>query len=1035
VPTRLFIQPAVMKKNLHVLPPLCYRFPLSISLGWIFLGGPLLSAQTATEPPAARGPETTVTLSPFLVEEARDSGYAARDSLAGTRLKTPLADIASQVSVFTPELLEDLALHGPDQVYMYSTNVDTVHEGFTDEGGDNGATRGAIFLNNGNRSRGMTVLTNMRDFFPTSFATDTYNSSRITIASGPNAILFGLASPAGVVDTSPKRAEFRDAYSFGTSYTNVDGYRLEADLNRTLFKRKLAGRFAALKNNDRTFRPGTTDVNNRYFGTLTYKPFARTTVRASVESINRLASRASMVLPRDYITPWWDAGKMGFNNRGITSATPVAQVNAAIAAQGLQGLVIPFTARLTYVYGGTGVNRDSLLNLINTVRTNAAHLQPSVPTENSTPAWSLNRPDIVDPRFNGFGAGVAVEQRGTIRNVFLEQEILKNLVMELGFASEAQRQRLGSFYRPEVLNIEADPNQFLPDGTANPDFRRLFVETDSSGSITYTKSSNARATLAYSPDLRNRSGWLRHLGHYNFGTLYEVWNTENKSQTLRLTTQDNLSHFSAATRNNALDANRIFNSRYYLSSGDLSRPAGARFGNALSFAEPVALSLPSGEQVTYRMWSQDGGFGPGAGTKQKTASTVVNGQGFFLNERLLLYAGYRHDTVDRAQSLTAASRTRKPWVQTNGTVANMGFYPNVEETQYVDWDFSETGESFNWGAIARLLSWFQVHFSDSENFAVQSNTWFTPFGVSIPGSNGKGRDYGFSVRLPNNKLLLRVNRWKNSQVNGRPANLIVVLRNAPISIEQRILEIAPTTPKLGLDLERYGSDSYQVTNTLAATGMDVELIANPSDSWRALINLGKQETVTQLDDTWWRWVEQRLPTWQSLGSGWNIQSISNTNSTTIRQVYEQWVAAYRDPLIATNGSVTDNQRKWRANAVVSHDFREGFMKGWTLGGGGRYRSAPYVGYPVKTLPAGQRVLDLTRPYEGADERYVDAFARYTFRRLPFFGQRARAKVQVNVRNLLDAGGITVMDVKIDGSPKVYRYQTPREIIFSLNVSL
>lgn len=123
--------------------------------------------------PSPAGAREVVELSPFTVQGTEDVGYLARASLAGTRLSQPLADIAAQVSVFTREMLEDLAVTSIDQAFMYSTNVDTFSEGFVEEGGDNGATRGSVFLGNGNRSRGVGVLTNTREFFTSSFATDT----------------------------------------------------------------------------------------------------------------------------------------------------------------------------------------------------------------------------------------------------------------------------------------------------------------------------------------------------------------------------------------------------------------------------------------------------------------------------------------------------------------------------------------------------------------------------------------------------------------------------------------------------------------------------------------------------------------------------------------------------------------------------------------------------------------------------------------------------------------------------------------------
>ncbi|MBL9200609.1 MAG: hypothetical protein JNL39_08890, partial [Opitutaceae bacterium] len=60
------------------------------------------SAQTAPARPASN---EVVELSPFTVDTSRDVGYAAENTLAGSRLNARLRDTAGSVSVFTKEFL------------------------------------------------------------------------------------------------------------------------------------------------------------------------------------------------------------------------------------------------------------------------------------------------------------------------------------------------------------------------------------------------------------------------------------------------------------------------------------------------------------------------------------------------------------------------------------------------------------------------------------------------------------------------------------------------------------------------------------------------------------------------------------------------------------------------------------------------------------------------------------------------------------------------------------------------------------------
>ena len=77
---------------------------------------------------------------------------------------------------------------------------------------------------------------------------DGYTIDRVDLQRGPNAILFGLGSPAGVINTRTKQASYRN---FGDATLRFDEYgslRATLDLNRVLVRDELAIRFAALEN-------------------------------------------------------------------------------------------------------------------------------------------------------------------------------------------------------------------------------------------------------------------------------------------------------------------------------------------------------------------------------------------------------------------------------------------------------------------------------------------------------------------------------------------------------------------------------------------------------------------------------------------------------------------------------------------------------------------------------------------------------------------------------------------------------------------
>lgn len=986
-----------------------------------------------TRPDASPNGDETIVLSPFTVNASDDWGYLATGTLAGSRIKTPLSDVAAQISVFTPELMNDLGLTNLDEVYLYSTNVESYLQ-FT-PGGDRGAAFGSLLLRDNNRIRGLGSATNLRSFFPTGFGIDTYNTDRITIASGPNAILFGLGNPGGITDASLKRANFRNHTTLTYRRDNFNGYRGTFDTNLVLLPKKAALRIGGLDADNRTFRKHDKDENRRLYAALTLRPFAKTTVRLHGEWVQRNASRAAMILPYDYLTPWLDNGRPEFNNAGLTPASAGAAVTNRITGGALQS-VFQRAGGTGYVLmaGNTPANQP-VANWGNTAVIRGAHTNAATLQDRAI-AWSLLRPDVFDPDANLYGDAYENRERGRIFNVFAEQEITKNFFVEAAYMREVYRNRRGSFANSPNLDIFADANRFLSDGvTPNPNLGKLYSQAIPTGARGLEDREESRLTMSYELDFTKRAGLARWFGRNRLAAMYNYSDSSNRSQNVRALISGRPSFLPVNGQNNLGDPSRPLQVRTYLGNGiDHSSPVA---GGPLDFNEPLRLTGPGGEQFEVRMWNNpDGAVGAATGTVQNVISRVLAGQSYLLKDRLIASYGWRESRVRMKNALDLASTTRLPYLQTNGTTTNAGLFPVIENTHFGDnWDSYDNGQSVNWGLVARPLPWLSFHYSDSENFAIQQASSFDPFGHPIPGSNGEGKDYGFSINRAEGKLALRINRYVNGQANIRPDNIITALRTVPIQIETRILEVAPSTPKQGIDLERFTTNNYQVSNTSEARGYDIELIANPTANWRAFVSIGRQRTVTQIDDTWWRWVEQRLPVWQTFGRGWDLETRAAGNVETIHQAYDGWVATQRDPLVATSGRFVDNQREWRVNGVLTYVLTAGRLRGASIGLGGRWRSAANIGYPLKTLPSGQEVFDLEHPFKGTSEFYADAFAAYSLRKLSFLHLKTDCKVQINVRNLLNERGYVATDMKTDGSPKIYTYQTPRQVILSVTIEL
>ncbi|MES2692249.1 MAG: Plug domain-containing protein, partial [Verrucomicrobiota bacterium] len=142
--------------------------------------------------------DSVMTLSPFEVTTDRDVGYTASNSLAGGRLNSDLRDTAVAISVFTKDFLDDIGVTSVNEALEYGLNTATEYD----------ATGNSHLGNNFNfRIRGISGAQRSRNLFRTQLNLDSYNTERLDFSRGPNAILFGEGSPAGLINTSTKTAK------------------------------------------------------------------------------------------------------------------------------------------------------------------------------------------------------------------------------------------------------------------------------------------------------------------------------------------------------------------------------------------------------------------------------------------------------------------------------------------------------------------------------------------------------------------------------------------------------------------------------------------------------------------------------------------------------------------------------------------------------------------------------------------------------------------------------------------------------------
>jgi hypothetical protein len=269
----------------------------------------------------ASGDSETVVLNPFEVTTAKDTGYQATETLAGTRIRTNLADVGSAIQVVTKEFLQDVGATDSGTLLQYTTNTEVGGTHGTYAGIDTGDETGNLRAPAGaQRVRGLSAADNARDFFVTDIPWDSYIVDRIDIQRGPNSILFGLGSPAGIINATTKSAEFRNFGSVDARTGSYGSVRGSVDLNQQLIPKVLSLRVDGLWNNEKYRQKPAFQDDHRLYGTLRYDPQLfkdpgfRTSIRLKYENGDVKANRPRTVTPGDNISAWFRSSTISADN-------------------------------------------------------------------------------------------------------------------------------------------------------------------------------------------------------------------------------------------------------------------------------------------------------------------------------------------------------------------------------------------------------------------------------------------------------------------------------------------------------------------------------------------------------------------------------------------------------------------------------------------------------------------------------------------------------------------------------------------------
>jgi hypothetical protein len=362
---------------------------VSVTFVTCFVAVLRLSAQTPAPAPdqgQTKGEgETVIALSPFVVEASEDRGYQATTTLAGTRVRSDLKDIASSISVVTQQFLQDTGAKNNADLLVYtpSTEVAGIRGNFTGVAGQ------PIYQENTvsptTRVRGLDSADNTRNYFISDIPWDGYNVGRVDLQRGPNSILFGTGSPAGIINTSTNDASFKTAYNVENRIDQYGSVRNSVNFNKVLIDGELAIRISALKDNEKYEQHFAFNNSTRYYGAIRYDPKLfgegnHTSIRANFEKGNVRSNNPRQLPPVDEITPWFKSGTDAYGNPGYNKLilNQFSLTNANPSGTPLPGGSGGILSSATYELGGWAETRTYWPDVLNYYEATQLYLNQAV---------------------------------------------------------------------------------------------------------------------------------------------------------------------------------------------------------------------------------------------------------------------------------------------------------------------------------------------------------------------------------------------------------------------------------------------------------------------------------------------------------------------------------------------------------------------------------------------------------------------------------------------------------------------------------
>jgi len=941
--------------------------------------------------------------------------------------------------------------------------------------GDNNTRAGEV------RVRGLGRASTTINYIEVLGFTDRYNTDRSEFLRGANSIIFGLAEPAGLVNSSTKTARTnKSGTKVELKFDDNGSNRYILDHNQVLIKDRLALRAVGLYNDQRYEVDTAFLEDKRIFLTGTYRPFSGTTIQAYYENQDAMGRRPNYRTVQDNVSGWLEA-----YNTYAPKMTP-AQVAAAFywdpSVRTANSGAAPVT--IFTLADGSTVNLGQIRRDLDTSNLSTALLyspgQWTDPLDNRAVALATrnvtsgallnpgsrfirsaspleNRVGFLDTQVTASGIfpfetveigalpGNYRAENDEKFYVNVEQRITPDLYISAAFQRENFNVEQYFATISQTNQIAIDVNQKLPDGRTNPNFLRPFIYGRNIGEYVDATLDRTVVQANYDFDFAKKTkslGWLgfhRLTGVYNGAKqdrLRYQWNNQWDSN-IPGVLPSTVAGTSAARWNMQV---------WYVGDPVQVGDTALRFTGF-----PTTLAAQQDRSYDYQYFDSVSGTWKMSPTQISSSRQVItNGrtytinkndgfglslQSYFWQKKFVTLFGWRRDKVDNVQ-------------RSLQTVAQVDPFPTLLGKSRAD--YLDTGANYSFekdtatqSFVFKPFKWGRIFATTSENFAASTqrqDNLYRP----VPPQSGDTQDVGVGFSFFDAKMDVRLTHFQSQQKNAGTGAFGQVPNNRISAFEGRLYSALEALGRLSewrtigefgaVSTARYATpNGNAATETRESKGTSLEVSFIPSRNWDIVFSVDQVDNkIIAVGPELADFFDARADFYKKYFN----EGIITTGTLTAEQDFATNVGVEYSAGTAFIGTSNRGVSDYTGAMVARYKFLGGKLDGLTVGANLRWESGKIIGYKLKpvTLNFGGlenypgQTYDVDAPYDGDSVLTGGMVVSY---RHKIFSNKVMMRIQLNAQNLFSETGLRVIGANSDGT-SVWGIAPPR--VFELTTS-